>query len=71
MDDEQLRSRLSSSDPVLDGIAIEPADSASARTLLEDIMSTPLDTDTTDHRTTEPAGQNVLSLAPRRKRCRR
>ena len=40
MDDEQLRSRIAASDPVLDGIPIEPADSPSARTLLEAIMST-------------------------------
>lgn len=73
MDDEQLRSRLSSSDPVLDGIPIEPADSPSARTFLEAIMSTPLDTDTadrgtTDHPTARRTGSNVLPLEPRRKR---
>lgn len=65
MDDEQLRSRISASDPVLDGIPIEPADSPSARTLLEAIMSTELDTDNTD---TTANGTNVLPLEPRRKR---
>jgi hypothetical protein len=65
MDDEQLRSRISASDPVLDGIPIEPADSPSARTLLEAIMSTELDTDNTE---TTANGTNVLPLEPRRKR---
>jgi hypothetical protein len=63
MDDEQLRSRIAASDPMLDGVSIEPADSPSARTLLEAIMSTELDTDTTPDRDT-----NVLSFEPRRKR---
>lgn len=46
MDDEQLRSRLNASDPMLDGVPIDPADSPSARILLEAIMSTELDTPT-------------------------
>ena len=81
MDDEQLRSRLAASDPLLDGVAIEPADSPSARTLLEAIMSTDLDTDTgtpdtrtPDTRTpdtgtpdTRTPDTNVVPLEPRRK----
>lgn len=63
MDDEQLRSRIHASDPVLDGIPTEPADSTSARTLLEAIMSTELDT---DPRTDRDA--TVTALEPRRKR---
>lgn len=64
MDDEQLRSRIAASDPMHDGVPIEPADSPSARHLLEAIMSTELDTDTT-----QPApDENVLALEPRRKR---
>lgn len=62
MDDEQLRSRLAASDPMLDGIPVEPADTASARNLLEAIMST--DTHDTDTST----DTSVLSLEPRRKR---
>lgn len=75
MDDEQLRSRIAASDPVLDGIPIEPADSSSARTLLEAIMSTELDTNTTKTSDTTHtsathaiSGTNVRSLEPRRKR---
>lgn len=63
MDDEQLRSRLAASDPMLDGIPVEPADSPSARNLLEAIMSTELDTPTDAGRDT-----NVHTLAPRRRR---
>lgn len=66
MDDEQLRSRIAASDPMLDGVSIEPADSPSARTLLEAIMSTELDTDT--HTTKTDRDANVLSFEPRRKR---
>lgn len=64
MDDEQLRSRLADTDPVLDGIPVEPADSPSARTLLEAIMNTELDTRTDRDHGDAP----VLALAPRRKR---
>jgi hypothetical protein len=65
MDDEQLRSRIAASDPMLDGIPVEPADSPSARNLLEAIMSTELDTRNTD---TADRDTNVLALEPRRKR---
>ena len=69
MDDEQLRSRISASDPVLDGIPIEPADSPSARTLLEAIMNTDLDTDTrTPDAGATGSTSNVMALEPRRKR---
>lgn len=64
MDDELLRSRLAATDPMLDGIPIEPADSASARTFLEAIMSTELDTDTITSHTTD----TVVPFAPRRRR---
>lgn len=70
MDDEQLRSRLAASDPMFDGVPIEPADSPSARTFLEAIMSTDTDTDT-DTTTTNTAGStgaDVLALEPRRRR---
>lgn len=40
MDDEQLRSRLHAADPMLDGVPTEPADSPSARSLLEAIVHT-------------------------------
>lgn len=66
MDDEQLRSRIAASDPMLDGVAIEPADSPSARTLLEAIMNTEPDTNDTTTRTTSET--NVMALEPRRKR---
>lgn len=63
MNDDQLRSRIEAADPMLDGVPIEPADSPSARTLLEAIMSTELDT----HTDPDP-DSNVLALEPRRKR---
>lgn len=43
MNDQQLRARIATSDP-LRGAPTEPATSASARALLEDIMSTDYDT---------------------------
>jgi hypothetical protein len=43
MNDEQLRSRLAASDPVLDGAPIHPYESARARSLLEAAMSTEID----------------------------
>lgn len=74
MDDEHLRSRLAAADPMLDGAPIEPADSPSARSLLEAIMKTDTDihitdTSTTDNSTTDTGREpNVLSFEPRRKR---
>jgi hypothetical protein len=74
MNDEQLRSRIAASDPMLDGIPTEPTDSPSARTLLEAIMSTELDTDTSGTSgtsttpTTSTPGSNVMSFERRRKR---
>lgn len=65
MDDEQLRSRLSASDPMLDGVPIDPADSPSARTLLEAIMSTELDTQTVHD---APDGTTIGSTPPPRRR---
>lgn len=64
MDDEQLRSRLAASDPVHDRIPVEPADSPSARTLLEAIMNTDLD----DRTTTAGDGTGAIALEPRRNR---
>ena len=52
MNDEQLRSRLAASDPVLDGATIHPYDSARARSLLEAAMSTEID-DTIDDNTND------------------
>jgi hypothetical protein len=43
MNDEQLRSRLAASDPVLDGASIHPYESPRARELLEAAMSTEID----------------------------
>jgi hypothetical protein len=69
MNDDQLRSRIAAADPMLDGVPIEPADSPSARTLLEAIMSTELDTDpNTNPDTAHHSGSNMLPLQPRRKR---
>lgn len=65
MDDEQLRSRLAATDPMLDGVPIEPADSTSARHLLEAIMSTDLDTPSTADTTVERDGSRP---EPRRRR---
>lgn len=70
MNDEQLRSRIAASDPMLDGVPIEPTDDPSARTLLETIMSTELDTNTSDTSTTPTTsapGGNIVSFE-RRKR---
>lgn len=69
MDDDQLRSRLAATDPMLDGVPIDPADSPSARTLLEAIVNTELDTtpdttaDTTPGTTTpDTAGRKRWTL---------
>ena len=61
MNDEQLRSRLAASDPVLDGAHIHPYESARARSLLEAAMSTEIDDtiDDTTHNTTHDTTLNT------------
>jgi hypothetical protein len=54
MNDEQLRSRLAASDPVLDGAPIHPYESARARSLLEAAMSTEI------HDTVDGTGDDAI-----------
>lgn len=68
MNDDQLRSRIAATDPVLDGADIDPVDSPSARFLLEAIMSTDQITTDADSSEQPESGNRVTWTEPKRRR---
>lgn len=72
MNDDQLRDRITASDPMHDGVPTESIRSAHAHTLLEAIVNTPLDdietADSPDP--AAPSGSAPVPLEPRRSRPR-